>query len=581
MTRLVLLTALAVGCTQATAPATTGAIVVLSAPTGRATCVVASQGGRPQTKVFGQGPVSFVVTSTEVVLIRGGLGDANNCVALERPVELVRVSPVLGGARVATLAVGESACDDRADDDGDGFTDCADADCEGAPCSIPNASVCVVNRRCSNSVCQGGDQVMCPASTLPCLEALSCDTTLGCRVAPRSFCDDGDPDTQGDTCFADGGCAGRLCDCPPVECFSRQVGAGCTADNVCRRTPVPAGSPCDGGACTANGLCADVFTFTPANVELAAVPPPAGALRISCETTIQTADAGWLSTCDAGRPPMAVLRQSSDPNADILTVSATALEVTSGHELKVVGPRPLALIVFGAATVSGLITASNAPPRCSEGEGESTDDGLGTGGGGFGSPGASGGRWTAPLAQPGRDGGRSHGNTNLQPLTGGCSSGKRGQVFAAGGGAFQLSASGPVIINGIITAPGQGGAESALLSAAVGGGSGGGTLIEGESVRVSGFIAANGGGGGGTSAAGAPGLSSAMSAAGGAGLPTGGAGAAGTRPAEAGGEVIGPLNSGGGGGGVGRIFIRAQTSCVGASTRTSPRAVIAADGGCS
>ncbi len=141
----------------------------------------------------------------------------------------------------------------------------------------------------------------------------------------------------------------------------------------------------------------------------------------------------------------------------------------------------------------------------------------GGGGGGHGGLGGEGGAvnysanlTNGPITYGETPGGGLCGSPSLIPLMGG--PGGAGGAFAegyanslpgrggAGGGAIQISAASSIRIGaqGIITAAGQGGAET-ISGGGTGGGAGGAILLESPSVLIdsSAILAANGGGGGG------------------------------------------------------------------------------------
>jgi Zn-dependent metalloprotease len=87
-------------------------------------------------------------------------------------------------------------CDDGVDNDGDGNTDCADADCASDPaCAPPPAEVC------DDGVDNDGD------GNTDCADA-DCASDPACAPPPAEVCDDGvDNDGDGDTDCADADCA--------------------------------------------------------------------------------------------------------------------------------------------------------------------------------------------------------------------------------------------------------------------------------------------------------------------------------------------------------------------------------------
>jgi hypothetical protein len=79
----------------------------------------------------------------------------------------------------------------------------------GTTCSDGNA--CTLGDTCMAGVCTGGTPVVCPPASNPCLESFCESTTGACitAVANGRACDDGDPTTTNDVCFA-GACGAFL-----------------------------------------------------------------------------------------------------------------------------------------------------------------------------------------------------------------------------------------------------------------------------------------------------------------------------------------------------------------------------------
>ena len=270
------------------------------------------------------------------------------------------------------------------------------------------------------------------------------------------------------------------------------------------------------------------------------------------------------------------------------------------------GPRSAVFVVGTTATISGTISAragcatdrSCAGPGggvgatltvaagCGPGGNGQSDpndmtggDGGGAGGGGgaIGGAGGSAGPWfggtggiacltadNEPLVGGSGGGGGGPGNLDATPPRGG-----------GGGGAFQLTALDRIVVTGTIISGGAGGAGGlggvtsvANASAGSGGGAGGAILLEAPVVDVAAgsVLAANGGGGGGggifsvSGEAGQDGGANAVPAAGGApasGATRGGLGGAAMTAAGTAGDAPSDRNAGGGGGAVGRIYVRA------------------------
>jgi hypothetical protein len=208
----------------------------------------------------------------------------------------------------------------------------------------------------------------------------------------------------------------------------------------------------------------------------------------------------------------------------VLAIPLRGLSVTGSHVLKLVGDKPIVFLVAGDVVVDtgGVIdaSASGAAPgpgafdaaSCGNGAGgASAGAGWGGGGAGFGTPGGDGG-WNTENA------GAMNGNATLTPLRGGCPGGTTSGSTSsgAGGGAFQISASGTISIgptgSGILAA--AGGGAPATMGGGNGGGAGGGILLvspaaatfgAGGGARAHGGAGSSGNGGSGTNFAGTDG----------------------------------------------------------------------------
>lgn len=246
----------------------------------------------------------------------------------------------------------------------------------------------------------------------------------------------------------------------------------------------------------------------------------------------------------------------------------------------------------GGAPGTRIGTAVTNPCSGKNGQTDNVDNSdAGGGGGGAGTAGAKGGDAATFL---GGAAGPACLPATLEPLFGGGGGGgggngvqTQGPAGGGGGGALQLTALEGIAIAGVVSANGAGGAGgvgSGTASdgdAAGGGGAGGAILIEAPTVNVAGAVlVANGGGGGGASNSMQPGMpgedgklgsSPAQGGATGASPSTpGGNGGAGTTAPTPGPNTAVNQNAGGGGGAVGRIFIRGTTT--GVATTSSPPA---------
>ncbi|MCA2977418.1 MAG: hypothetical protein INH37_03975, partial [Myxococcaceae bacterium] len=350
----------------------------------------------------------------------------------------------------------ETRCADGADDDGDGRVDCADADCDDAPCAA--ADRCLVSPRCAggacrsqavrqcrsppttcfapegacaptdgtcsytvavtntctdqdacttNDACQGdggcaGTPLACPANTtLSCRASAGTCANGGCTYAltPDAGCDDGDRCTLDDRCSALGACSGVPVSCPARTCavFTNQCGDG----GACLYAPVSPGTPCDGGVCSRAGECLPRFPYQPLNFEVVAAPaPPLAPTVLDCgEVVLDSSGAAPgrpVSWCQ-GQPFQASL-VGLDGGSEALLVSFSGLVLARDAGLRLVGDRPVIFAVFGDATLAGAVVAEGADRTCGGGSTNGAAGSAGNGGGAggsFASAGGAGGDGTA------------------------------------------------------------------------------------------------------------------------------------------------------------------------------------------
>jgi hypothetical protein len=540
----------------------------------------------------------------------------------------------------------ESLCGDNVDNDGDGKIDCADPDCASKPCSDGNA--CTTGEVCGAGGCAGGvasvtctnSAANCRASVGQCIpadggcsfalldagsacsDALACtrnDTCSaagacsgiaytcgpatacaaagmclgdgGCNYAPSpvgTSCDDNGACTHSDQCNGSGVCAGKSYACATAPaCFQSGV---CQGDAGCSFAASPAGTACPGGICAGDGGCvSSAFSYPPSNFAPASIP----AASIAPSTVFTNCAAAFNSTtntfggwCGQTQPTPIVITQVGGVAATVLAMNG--LSISANATLTLSGDRPVILVVFGDATVDGVIDARSidlsrkGPGGSWSGCGtmagaNATFASLGGGGGGaFGSPGSNGAG--AGFGAGGVDGGV----VTLIPLHGGCKGGdgSAGVLIAqggVGGGGVQVSVSGTLTVGGTLSA-GGGGGRPGLVGAADnsggGGASGGAILLEGLDLDIGATakLTANGGGGAGGHQNGQPdgdpgvngSLDTTTPASGGQGGGSkagdganGAAGATGASAATAGMSAGG----GGGGGGLGRIRLNGIKGC--------------------
>lgn len=285
---------------------------------------------------------------------------------------------------------------------------------------------------------------------------------------------------------------------------------------------------CPNGAWT-TGPC---LPFTPRNIDPSALDfTNATAAIFNCGvTTLDTTPETPVLSNSCGVTAQ-LSTQTQTNGASIVVMTVRDLTIASGSSLRLIGSRPLAIAVYGDASIEGTLDASadGATPGAGgniacegstggNGSGTSLFGGGGGGGGGFGTPGAPGGTGGAGARAGGA--GAARGDESLERLLGGCGGGVDGgcSARAAGGGAVQLSASGRISVSGTIRANGANGARGCgSEGGGGGGGSGGAILLEARAIdaRAQG-LEANGGSGGNADGRGGAG-STAATLAGGAG----------------------------------------------------------------
>lgn len=474
----------------------------------------------------------------------------------------------------------------------------------GTPCD--DADKCTSTDRCNaTGVCAG--TFGCTATGCG---AAFCDAG-NCDVAPMTGgpCNDGMACTRNDMCSGMT-CTGTSYSCIGVPAPVCQLPNGCDGDGGCLFAPVGDGFACDGGRCVA-GSCLPDFGYAPSNV-VPSMVPPAGDVSISCRVLLDTTDGGASSWCDGGAPAIWPIVQagSSEP---ALVLSMNKLSMPASGTLRAVGSRPLIILVWdkGTTTIDGVIDARSTRldagaagsdrPGCGLQAGQpgvtgGSSRGSGGGGGGF-ATGGSRGAASDGDATLGGDGGVAVASA-LSPLIGGCPGGRGGPGMGtggtpgSGGGAFQVSVAGTLRVGATarLTVSGAGGhaVPTNTRSGGGGGGSAGMLLLEADLLTLSAnpWLTANGGAGAEAADDNDPGdfgddgsFLSTNPAAGGSGSANNGSdgadGAAGATPP---GTAQPSKDCGGGGGGaVGRIHLRAKTSCT-RSTNSSPPATH--DGGC-
>jgi hypothetical protein len=334
------------------------------------------------------------------------------------------------------------------------------------------------------------------------------------------------------------------------------------------------------------------FPYSPSNFDPSQIGDGTQGIDITRACTLQTTDpVRFGSGC--GSPPTPNVFMQNNSGVETVIVVASSFHVGSMGTLTISGARPAIFVVTGDVQIdsggkifASAIGVSGGPgggqsPSCTTGGGGAAQGGSGAGGGGGASGGAGGGGGTAGRGTNGAGGGSASGPGSLIPLTGGCPGGMGSDAQSTGGGAgggVQISASGMINIDGIISAAGGGGLGGNPKSGAGGGGSGGSILLEAATINLnaqSALLLTNGGGGGEGGDDNAVGLAGnngvdghntdtnpahggTMGTFNGGNGGQGGAGSAASGPGDPGGtSSSGGSGGGGGGGGNGRIRLHA------------------------
>jgi hypothetical protein len=412
-------------------------------------------------------------------------------------------------------------------------------------------------------------------------------------------CDCGTPDDDGDsdgTPDCDDGCpsdpnktAAGVCGCGVADDDSDSDGT-LDCNDGCPNDPL---------------RTSDCFPFTPSNFDPSPIDySSAPDTTIDCgDVMIDTTDpdgggaevatiTGW---CGPTPTPIAQAQTSGMGN-ELVVIPLSGLTLQSGRTITIVGTRPLVFAVIGDAVIDGTISANasgttpgpggnfDCAPATTGGlggngtngpgswPGDSTAGASGGGGGGFGTNGGNGGISDTDNNPsggcndcPGGGGGQAHGSATLVPLLAGCAGGLAGspstcspQAGGAGGGAVQITASASLTVSGTLRSNGGDGhtCEPNAEGGGTGGGSGGALLLEGDAVDLNGAtLTANGGQGGANGSQ--CGLLFCGNSPGGNGS---------TSPSNAGSAGQSTSAGGpGGGGGYGRRYINAISSCVGST----------------
>ncbi len=256
---IVLLAAVASGCTCATPPSPTlDSISPAKVSVGTPTAVsVRGSGFAPLVQADVDAPdASRISGAFALTLVRDGERVDLAGVALVSERELAATVPALPAAAVYDLelvdprgrvAVLAAALEVEASGCGP----------DGTPCDDGNA--CTRRDTCAGGACVGSDPVTCSAVDA-CHEAGTCDPATGaCSSPPRpdgTACDDGNACTLLDAC-AGGACVGSdAVTCSAVDAC-HEAGTCDPATGACSSPPRPDGTACDdGNACTLLDACA-------------------------------------------------------------------------------------------------------------------------------------------------------------------------------------------------------------------------------------------------------------------------------------------------------------------------------------
>jgi hypothetical protein len=298
-------------------------------------------------------------------------------------------------------------------------------------------------------------------------------------------------------------------------------GSGATCNDGLQNgdeTGIDCGGSCSAcaGNCT-NHVVPPSLTVDVAQASSKFLAAPTWTCNAAGTTTIDSATGSVSSTsCALG----AISSDNDVPQlgaggAPVFVLRLRGLALTNGHVLRLIGDKPHVILVAGDVSVDSgaMIDASAAASEpgpggkitglCADrinGAGvQATTPGWGGGGGGYGTAGGQG-------CYNVINGGAAHGDDLLVPLRGGCSGGTgngaaaQGQQVGAGGGAFELAASGTITIGatGAANLVASGGGAPMFSGGGNGGGSGGAIVVIAPALATfgtAGAIRAHGGAG--------------------------------------------------------------------------------------
>lgn len=380
----------------------------------------------------------------------------------------------------------------------------------------------------------------------------------------------------------------RLCDAGTTVCANGEVQT-CDANGA-----VSSSEACPLGCFNSEPRCRQLDPSNGLGTYVDMVPTPPD-VDINVSSTINTGTGAINSGSPINVPSFFIPGGAGAPGVRVFVVHnfhlASGTYLTAQDSTSPDGGftgTALAIVATGTVTIDGEIDiagpGSHADAACTGGDGQNTDDGTreqtaASGGGGFATPGGRGGNLSAPGLGGGSAGG-TIGNATLVPLRGGCpagaivtDNGRSGPFGTVAGGAIQLSSAVSITVNGVINA--DGGSSYPLQIAAVssgifGGGSGGGILLEAPVLTLGpqGKLLARGGAGGtsgfpptgyvldGNPIPAPPCMpTSPYCGRGGAGAAPGVDAQAGQDSAYTNSSAVKAMETGGGGGGLGRIRV--------------------------
>ncbi len=320
-------------------------------------------------------------------------------------------------------------------------------------CSYQCAAGTCVSPTCTDGVKNENESgVDCGGETCPtCANGQTCNVNADCQIANclQGVCTAPVCVTNGIKDGTETGidCGGGCSTCP--------IGQACIAGTDC------ATFNCSGGSCVCPSYLPPSVNVDVSQWAASFPTSPTWNCNAAGTTTIDSSAGTITSTSCTLRTldfTNNVAQSTGGPN--VMVVRLRGLTVSNNHVLQLSGDKPIILLVAGGVVVDtgGKIDASavgtTAGPggsiaaQCTGSTGTNSGaTSTGGGGGGFGTPGGDGAKIDGTS---GSEGGVVSSGTDLQPLRGGCSGGTGGAALnypgGAGGGAFEISASGTITI---------------------------------------------------------------------------------------------------------------------------------------